>query len=109
MWEAAGVHRSGPGLRAAAAELAATAMPLPGEDANLLQLARLVVAAALAREESRGAHFRSDHPLTDTGHAQHTVLAGAGSSGRAVAPELAAPSIPSLPPARRPAEVTTAC
>jgi L-aspartate oxidase len=28
-------------------------------------LARLVAACALLREESRGAHFRSDHPETD--------------------------------------------
>jgi L-aspartate oxidase len=32
------------------------------EDANLLDLARVTVASALAREESRGAHHRSDHP-----------------------------------------------
>ena len=30
------------------------------EDANLLDLARVTVASALAREESRGAHHRSD-------------------------------------------------
>jgi L-aspartate oxidase len=32
------------------------------ETANLLDVARLVVAGALAREESRGAHYRSDFP-----------------------------------------------
>ncbi|MDR6614058.1 L-aspartate oxidase [Leifsonia sp. 1010] len=80
MWEAAGVHRDGARLAAAAAELAATAMPdaeagaTSGEDANLLTLARLVVAAALSREESRGAHFRSDFPLTGSGESTHTVL-----------------------------------
>ncbi|MFF9562018.1 L-aspartate oxidase [Leifsonia sp. NPDC014704] len=80
MWEAAGVHRDGARLAAAAAELAATAMPdveagaTSGEDANLLTLARLVVAAALSREESRGAHFRSDFPLTGSGEPAHTVL-----------------------------------
>ncbi|MDN4615754.1 L-aspartate oxidase [Leifsonia sp. F6_8S_P_1B] len=98
MWEAAGVHRSGTGLRAAAAELAATAMPLPGEDANLLQLARLVVAAALAREESRGAHFRADHPLPAPGTAQHTLIAGASSTPLSTADT-----------ALRTAEVTAAC
>jgi L-aspartate oxidase len=30
-----------------------------------LPLARLIAASALAREESRGAHQRSDHPDTD--------------------------------------------
>jgi L-aspartate oxidase len=74
------VHRDGARLAAASAELAATAMPdaeagaRSGEDANLLTLARLVVAAALAREESRGAHFRSDFPLTGSGEPAHTVL-----------------------------------
>jgi L-aspartate oxidase len=32
---------------------------------NLLTVARLMVAAALAREESRGTHFRSDFPARD--------------------------------------------
>ena len=34
------------------------------EDRNLLDLARLTVAAAIARTESIGAHFRSDDPAT---------------------------------------------
>ena len=34
------------------------------ETANLLSLARVLVAAALARYESRGAHFREDFPET---------------------------------------------
>ncbi|HUE59635.1 MAG TPA: FAD-binding protein, partial [Acidimicrobiales bacterium] len=36
----------------------------PGELANLLVVARTVVAAATAREESRGGHRRSDFPAT---------------------------------------------
>jgi L-aspartate oxidase len=35
------------------------------ETQNLLTIARLVTASALAREESRGVHFRTDHPDTD--------------------------------------------
>ncbi|MFF2052299.1 L-aspartate oxidase [Leifsonia sp. NPDC058194] len=77
MWDAAGVHRDRAGLAAARDRLAATADPAPGEDRDLLQVARLVVAAALAREESRGAHFRSDFPLTSDSAARHTVLAPA--------------------------------
>lgn len=73
-WEAAGLHRDGARLAAAADELAAVRDPGPGEDADLLTLARLVVRSALAREESRGAHFRSDAPLTAEGAAVHTVL-----------------------------------
>jgi len=71
LWEAAGVHRSGTDLTGAAATLTrwhaadrahATAAEL--ETGNLLDLGRLIVAAALAREESRGAHHRADFPDT---------------------------------------------
>ena len=74
--------RSGDGLRHAREVLAA--LPRPDtdaaceasvlEDANLLDLARLVVAAALAREESRGAHFRSDFPVANPQLAVRTPL-----------------------------------
>jgi L-aspartate oxidase len=37
---------------------------------NLLTLARLMIAAALEREESRGVHFRSDFPERDDSHWQ---------------------------------------
>jgi L-aspartate oxidase len=36
----------------------------PGELANLLAVAAALVAAATAREESRGGHRRSDFPVT---------------------------------------------
>ena len=35
------------------------------ETANLLTVARLMVEGAIAREESRGAHFRTDFPELD--------------------------------------------
>ena len=43
------------------------AVPLPDsaracETRNLLTLGRLVAAAALARRESRGSHYRTDYP-----------------------------------------------
>ena len=38
------------------------------------RLARLVVASALAREESRGAHFRVDFPAEDASFERHVVL-----------------------------------
>ncbi|TFD57345.1 L-aspartate oxidase [Cryobacterium suzukii] len=67
LWDCAGVHRSGTGLTGAAAILDGWSSPPATstsvaalEDRNLLGLARLLVAAALAREESRGAHFRAD-------------------------------------------------
>ncbi|MBC7443747.1 MAG: L-aspartate oxidase [Ramlibacter sp.] len=73
MWESVGVLRSGDGLAAASVALEGMTMrPKPGsgvnmhlrayEDANLLDLARATVAAARSREESRGAHHRSDFP-----------------------------------------------
>ncbi|HSP51444.1 MAG TPA: L-aspartate oxidase [Cryobacterium sp.] len=78
MWECAGVLRSGEKLAAASVTLddwatretspdstAALHMRVQAyEDANLLDLARVTVASALAREESRGAHHRSDFPAT---------------------------------------------
>ncbi|PPG35856.1 L-aspartate oxidase [Pseudoclavibacter sp. RFBG4] len=73
MWAHAGLHRSGPALEDAKRTLDAWAEARPAdgasssvrdrEDTNLLLLARLTVASALARTESVGAHFRSDeHP-----------------------------------------------
>ena len=38
---------------------------------NLLTVARLMIWAALQRQESRGVHFRSDFPLPDDPHWQH--------------------------------------
>src|SRR5207253_8245624 len=35
---------------------------------NLLTIARLMIGAALQREESRGVHFRSDYPTRDDAH-----------------------------------------
>ena len=43
------------------------------ETANLLALARVLVAAALARRESRGAHFREDFPETSADF-QHSLV-----------------------------------
>ncbi|KZE41254.1 L-aspartate oxidase [Microbacterium sp. T32] len=63
MWEHAGLVRDAAGLGRAAGILtawAADAQPRSVEDAGLLLLARHVVAAALARTGSVGAHFRSD-------------------------------------------------
>jgi len=89
MEERVGLVRSGEGLQIAARELealerrlGATAGAAPGgdrapdvsaetreqaESANLVLAARLVAASALARTESRGAHFREDCPGEDPG------------------------------------------
>jgi L-aspartate oxidase len=72
MWENVGLERDADELTAARDVLAALERPTvidraSLEDANLLDTARLVVDAALVREESRGAHFRTDfaEPLVE--------------------------------------------
>ena len=79
MWDAAGLSRTAADLEAAAAELAGWRAPAvtdakSAEDANLLVVARAVVASALARQESRGGHFRSDFPDTDPAQAVHSAV-----------------------------------
>jgi L-aspartate oxidase len=70
LWRYAGLERDGDGLRTLAED------PHP--------LARLIARSALNREESRGAHQRTDFPSTDTDLDQlHVTLAGDG------APDLA--------------------
>jgi len=66
----AGTVRTAEGLSSAAEHLAAIeGAILPGpttvEARNLALVARLIVAAASERPESRGTHFRSDHPDRD--------------------------------------------
>jgi fumarate reductase flavoprotein subunit len=83
MWDDAGIVRDAPGLARAAvaleglgAELAGAGLPdgarafnLTWHDAlnlaNLIAVSQAIVRAGEAREDSRGAHYRSDHP--DTG------------------------------------------
>ncbi|MFI7243331.1 L-aspartate oxidase [Streptomyces qinglanensis] len=75
MTEGAGVLRSAASLAGAADRLAALSgeaaekRPEPGVDTwettNLHLVARVLVAAALRREETRGCHWREDHPDRD--------------------------------------------
>ena len=60
-WEKCGIVRSAEGLREAVTQLEALAPESP-EELNARQVALLIARCALAREESRGAHFRSDYP-----------------------------------------------
>nr|WP_295825596.1 L-aspartate oxidase [uncultured Azospirillum sp.] len=87
LYDGAGLVRDGLGLLAARRKLDRLAAALDmlrcedddaqappdivrqwGETRNRLLVGRLVVHAALAREESRGAHCRSDHPLPNPAH-----------------------------------------
>lgn len=67
MWEKAGLVRTGERLRDAIDEIEVLLRELPegaSEARNLVTVAGLVARAALARPESRGGHFRADHPDT---------------------------------------------
>jgi succinate dehydrogenase/fumarate reductase flavoprotein subunit len=44
------------------------------EDRNLLDVAWAMAQSALFREESRGAHWRRDHPQVDDRFLGHTLL-----------------------------------
>lgn len=77
VWRAAGVRRNGEQLAAAARTIDAWqryaltqqfADPDGWELQNMLTVARVVIAAALRREESRGVHLRSDFPCQDDQH-----------------------------------------
>jgi L-aspartate oxidase len=80
MWKDAGLLRDGNGLREAQRGLDALAVSMPRglfrralEARNLHVVARLIVASALGREESRGAHYRNDFPL-HSAVARHSVM-----------------------------------
>jgi L-aspartate oxidase len=81
MWRSVGLFRNRDALRRAVDTLDAPWMQvtrsirrgarLDADDwkrANLLTVARLIARAALRREESRGAHYRDDHPERDDIH-----------------------------------------
>jgi L-aspartate oxidase len=79
MWDAAGLSRNGEDLERALARLSGWSEPeatdaKSAEDANLLVVARAVVASALARRESRGGHFRTDFPDRDPAQAAHSSI-----------------------------------
>lgn len=66
MWNTVGIERSGRDMSSALEQLDSwrvEATDVPSlETANLLELARVTIRAALTRRESRGAHYRDDYP-----------------------------------------------
>ncbi|MEO6119085.1 MAG: L-aspartate oxidase, partial [Terriglobales bacterium] len=72
MWRNAGVVRTPTGLREALEILESLENRMPPatsrrtcEARNLREAAELIIRSAIARKESRGAHFRTDFPQRD--------------------------------------------
>ena len=85
LWDNAGIIRNKEGLTCAADVLAAWQKSLSSttdrpsyELSNLVLTGRLLTEAALLREESRGAHFRSDFPQSSKKWQRHIVFASSG-------------------------------
>jgi L-aspartate oxidase len=81
MWDKVGIIRSGKSLKEAASILATweNLLSQPGDRPsyelnNLVLCARLMTEAALLREESRGAHFRTDFPRTSAEWQRHIIF-----------------------------------
>ena len=83
MWRDVGVVREGSRLRAVIAELEALRPEVATrptrrawEAANVLDTGLLIARSALAREESRGAHYRTDYPEKREEWKKHSVVRG---------------------------------
>lgn len=81
MWERVGIIRDGKDLcdavkRLESLKLTKGSTPRQHYEAqNILEVARLIARCALAREESRGAHYRADFPLkTDSPTPKHSYV-----------------------------------
>jgi L-aspartate oxidase len=76
MTQGVGVIRDEASLKTALSAIATIERSGAGDRrlANMLTAAKLIAAAALARKESRGAHFRSDFPLADARLAKRSFL-----------------------------------
>ena len=86
MWNDVGIVRTRQGMQRAIQKLDELAPKLANpktrrahEAANLHQAGLLVARSALAREESRGAHYRIDYPdHDDKKFLKHSVISGSG-------------------------------
>ena len=69
MWERVGILRNRESIKRALLEFEQIARaPLARASRNFLNVATLIARSALWREESRGAHFRTDYPERDDEH-----------------------------------------
>ena len=83
MWKSVGIMRNGKDLRHALEKLRALTLPAlekpsrhDAELRNILALAQLITRSALAREESRGSHYRSDFAYrNDDDFQKHSIVA----------------------------------
>jgi fumarate reductase flavoprotein subunit len=100
MWDEVGILRHADGLQRAIARLDALERQLDGcaidgadrrfhmawhdwmNLRNLLQVSRAIAVSALAREDSRGAHFREDFPEPGPLEASACIVVRQGSDGR---------------------------
>lgn len=80
MWRRMGITRDAAGLNEAALQVERWGryiLPLEFHDPsgwtmqNMLTVARLMIAAALQREESRGVHYRRDFPAANPAMNHH--------------------------------------
>ncbi len=82
LWEKVGIMRSGKDLCEVVQHLELVPLAAPSkphrryyEAKNILEVARLIARSALARQESRGAHYRSDFPLkNNSGPPKHSYV-----------------------------------
>jgi L-aspartate oxidase len=79
-WQSCGIIRNGAALSSAIDQLdrAANGGPCVSvgdyESRNMHAVLSLIAASALARQESRGAHFRTDYPQKDEGLRRHSIV-----------------------------------
>lgn len=76
MWERVGILRSRESIKRALWEFEQIARaPLARASRNFLNVAMLIARSSLWREESRGAHFRTDFPARDDEHWRvHSII-----------------------------------
>jgi L-aspartate oxidase len=84
MWQDVGIVRTGQGMKRAIEKLTQLAPRVSHphtrrawEAQNLQSVGLLVARSALTRQESRGAHYRTDYPThNDAKFLKHTLISG---------------------------------